>query len=631
MPLLQLKAITAGFGGDPLLENLNLSIHAGERLCLIGRNGTGKSTLMKLINGEFKADEGERQTRQQLRIARLEQEVPRKTSGSVFDIVALGLGEAGELLARYQHLSTQMMHDHSDGLLKQLEETQHQLEAKGGWQFQQQIDSVISRLKLPAESAFDSLSGGLKRRVLMAQALVQEPDLLLLDEPTNHLDIESINWLEELLLSLKTTLLFVSHDRRFLQKLATRIIELDRGQLTSWPGDYHTYLQQKEAALHAEEEENARFDKRLAQEEVWIRQGIKARRTRNEGRVRALEKMRKEFASRRKQMGKVEMQVQQADRSGKIVIEMHNVSYRYDDKSILNNASTTLMRGDKVGIIGPNGCGKTTLINLLLGKLQPQSGNIKLGTTLEIAYFDQLRAQLDEAKSVIENLANGSDMIEINGKPRHVISYLQDFLFSPQRARTPVKALSGGERNRLLLARLFSQPSNLLVMDEPTNDLDVETLELLEERLMDYQGTLLLVSHDRVFLDNVVTHTLVFEGDGKLNGYIGGYDDWLRQRPVQLDNSSTKKAPKNKKNQQKKAPPAAKAAEKPSYKAQMELKKLTQQIESLEQEQAKLHKIMADPEFYQQDPKQSDKSTAQLEQIESELEQAYARWETLEV
>ncbi|MDQ7016787.1 MAG: ATP-binding cassette domain-containing protein [Gammaproteobacteria bacterium] len=628
MPLLQLKSITAGFGGAPLLENLNLSIHAGERLCLIGRNGTGKSTLMKLISGEFKADEGERQTRQQLRIARLNQEVPTSTDGSVFDVVAEGLGEAGALLARYQHLSAQLMHDSGDALMKDLEETQHQLEAKGGWQFQQQIDSVISRLKLPAESAFDSLSGGLKRRVLMAQALVQEPDLLLLDEPTNHLDIESINWLEELLLGLKTTLLFVSHDRRFLQKLATRIIELDRGCLTSWPGDYHTYLEQKAAALHAEDEENARFDKKMAQEEVWIRQGIKARRTRNEGRVRALKKMREEFSSRRQKMGKVQMQVQQAERSGKIVIEMEQVSYRYADKAILNNASTTLMRGDKIGIIGPNGCGKTTLINLLLGKLKADSGSIKCGTNLEIAYFDQLRAQLDESKSVIENLAHGSEMIEINGQPRHVISYLQDFLFSPERARTPVKALSGGERNRLLLARLFAQPSNLLVMDEPTNDLDVETLELLEERLMDYQGTLLLVSHDRVFLDNVVTHTLVFEGNGSLNGYIGGYDDWLRQRPV-----TSAKPQKNKSQKKAKTAPVNvvnKAANKPSYKTQQELKQLTKQIETLEQEQAELHKIMTDPSFYQQEPQKSATSTERLEQIETELKSAYARWESLE-
>jgi len=625
MALITLRAVNLGFGGPALLEHVDLKIERGERLCLVGRNGTGKSTLMKLIAGEIKADEGEVVYQQGINITRLTQEVPRDLSGTIFDVVAEGLGEQGRLLAEFHHISHELAHDTSDKMMKRFEQVQHKLEACGGWEVDQKVTATLSRMQLDPEMEFSALSGGLKRRVLLARALVNKPDLLMLDEPTNHLDIEAIRWLEDFLLDFDGTLLFVTHDRALLKKLATRIIELDRGRLTSWPGNYETYLQRKQEALEAEATEHALFDKKLAQEEVWIRQGIKARRTRNEGRVRALEEMRRQHSDRRKKMGTVRMQLQGGESSGKLVVEADHISQAYDDKVIIRDFSTVILRGDKVGILGPNGAGKTTLLKALLGEEQPRSGTIKLGTRIEVAYFDQHRAVLDESKSVIDNLAQGSDKVTINGVERHIISYLQDFLFSPERARTPVKALSGGERNRLLLARLFTKPANLLVMDEPTNDLDVETLELLEELLLNYKGTLLLVSHDRAFINNVITSTLVFEGDGVINEYVGGYDDWLRQKTSQQPASAIHKnkpqASNNPKVEQKK---------KLSYKDQRELDTLPKKIEQLESEQSELMARLGDPDFYQKQGGEVAATNERLVALESELTECYQRWETLE-
>ncbi len=625
MALITLRNIQLGFGGPLLLENVDLTIDQGERVCLLGRNGSGKSTLMKVISQEIPPDDGEMVVSQGAGIARLEQEVPGMFAGTVFEVVADGLGELGALVKRYHEISAALEAGNDGDLLKQLERTQHELEAVDGWQTEQRVETVISRLSLNPDLGFEQLSGGLKRRVMLARALVQEPDLLLLDEPTNHLDIESIAWLEEFFQNYSGTLLFVTHDRVFMQKLATRIIELDRGQLTDWPGDYANFLRRKDEMLHAEDKANQRFDKKLAQEEVWIRQGIKARRTRNEGRVRALKQMRAERGRRREREGVVSMTMQGMERSGKLVVEVNNLSYAWEGIPIIKGLSTSIMRGDKVGIIGPNGSGKTTLLNLLLGRLEPQEGTVEQGSKLEIAYFDQLRGELKEQLSVQDNLADGSDKVEINGVTKHVISYLQDFLFTPDRVRQPVKSLSGGERNRLMLAKLFSRPFNVLVMDEPTNDLDMETLELLEELLLEYQGTLLLVSHDRAFLNNVVTSTLVFEGQGRVMEYIGGYDDWLRQRPqpaannkaVSKTNANREQTPKSKQN-------------KLSYKDQRELDGLPQRIEQLDSELTELHAAMSDTGFYQQDGATIAAANQRLEQLQQELEQAYARWELLE-
>ncbi len=624
MALITLRAVNLGFGGPALLEHLDLKIERGERLCLVGRNGTGKSTLMKLIAGEIKADEGEVVYQQGINITRLTQEVPRNLEGTVFDVVAAGLGEQGKLLAEFHHISHELAHDTSDQIMKRFEDVQHKLEACGGWEVDQKVTATLSRMQLDPEMEFSALSGGLKRRVLLARALVNKPDLLMLDEPTNHLDIEAIRWLEEFLLDFDGTLLFVTHDRALLRKLATRIIELDRGSLTSWPGNYETYLLRKQEALDAEATEHALFDKKLAQEEVWIRQGIKARRTRNEGRVRALEAMRHQHSQRRNKMGSVRMQLQGGENSGKLVVEAVHISQGYGDKIIIRDFSTVILRGDKIGILGPNGAGKSTLLKALLGEEAPKSGTIKLGTKIEVAYFDQHRAVLDESKSVIDNLAQGSDKVMINGVERHIISYLQDFLFSPERARTPVKALSGGERNRLLLARLFTKPANLLVMDEPTNDLDVETLELLEELLLDYKGTLLLVSHDRAFINNVITSTLVFEGDGAINEYVGGYDDWLRQKAEQQPVVAAKKN----KPQTSSNPTSGK--KKLSYKDQRELDALPKKIEALENEQRELMAKLGNPDFYQQQGNEVAKANDRLVQLEAELSTVYQRWEALE-
>jgi len=597
--LISLQDVTMGFGRPLLIEHANLQIERGERVCLLGRNGSGKSTLLKLINGDLVPDSGEIVRQKGLHTAYLSQEIPGELHGTVFDIVSDGFETTD--------------HGKSTRNLAQESKKLHQ------------VNKIISQMQLDAGTGFDTLSSGLKRRVLLAKGLVCDPDILLLDEPTNHLDVNSIRWLEEFLLRYGGTLLFVTHDRTFLRKLATRIIELDRGRLSSWACDYETFLVRKQAVLDAEESQQSVFDKKLAQEEIWIRQGIKARRTRNEGRVRALEDMRKARQERRQVMGTVRMQTQEAERSGALVIKAEDVTYSYDTKPVVSGFSAAIMRGDKIGIIGPNGAGKTTLLRLLLGELAPQQGSVRHGTRLNITYFDQLRAQLKEDKSIFDNIGDGNDVIVFNGKPRHVISYLQDFLFSPDRVRVPVNALSGGERNRLLLARLFARPSNVLVMDEPTNDLDLETLELLEELLLDYQGTLLLVSHDRTFLNNVVTSTFVFEGKGKVNEYIGGYDDWQRQSEGSKNDVTEKIPPKT--------APVRRQCERPrrlTFKEQRELEALPQRIEALEAEQQQLYQTMSDPLFFQKGKEEITKINDRASSLEGQLADAYQRWETLE-
>ncbi len=628
MSLIRLRNINVSFGGPVILEHISFSIDAGERLCLLGRNGTGKSTLLKVIAGEVKADSGDLEYKQNLKIAVLDQEPRGDLSGSIFDVVAIGLGDNAKYLQDYHHALHDFSENSNDQTIAELERAQDQVDIHNAWQLNQQVEEVLSRMQLDGDADYASLSGGMKRRVLLAKALVIKPDILLLDEPTNHLDLSAIQWLEEQLLSYRGALMFITHDRSFMRKLSTRIIELDRGSLTSYPGNYDTYLRRKEEALHAEEVSNAHFDKKLAQEEVWIRQGIKARRTRNEGRVRALEKMRLERNQRRNQIGKVAMNVASADRSGKLVSEAENVSFDYDGKPLITGLNTTILRGDKIGIIGPNGAGKTTLLRLLLGELKPTTGSIVIGTKLEVAYFDQFRAQLDDNASVIDNLSQGREFVEINGNRKHVIGYLQDFLFAPERARSPVSMLSGGERNRLLLARLFSKPSNILVLDEPTNDLDIETLELLEELVMEYKGTVLVVSHDREFVNNVVTSTLVFEGDAQVNEYVGGYDDWLQYRKASAksvndaanDNAASQSAGQSKANKAKKL----------SYKDQRELDALPAQIETFESEVALLHKLMASDTFYKQEKQEIKKLQDQLQHAESGLSHCYNRWQELE-
>jgi ATP-binding cassette subfamily F protein uup len=627
MALVSLQGVNVSFGGPLLLEGVDLSIDRGERVCLVGRNGTGKSTIMRLITGEVKPDGGKIVFQQGVKITLLTQEVPQALFGSVFDIVSSAFGEQGKLLAAYHHVSARLAHEHSEKLMTELEDVQHKFESAGGWQMQRRVETILSRLKLPEDVEFSELSGGLKRRVLLAKALAGEPDLLLLDEPTNHLDIDAIAWLEEFLLEFGGTLLFVTHDRMLLQKLATRIVDLDRGRLTSWPGSYQAYLELKQAALEAEAVENAKFDKKLAAEEVWIRQGVKARRTRNEGRVRALKELRRVRSERREVTGTARMQTQEAERTGKLVIEAAAVSLRYSGRPVISDFSTTIIRGDKVGIIGPNGSGKTTLLKILLGELKPHKGTVKHGTNLEVAYLDQHREQLDDEKTVQDNVAYGSDHVTINGNRRHVIGYLQDFLFAPARARSPVKVLSGGERNRLLLAKLFTKPSNVLVLDEPTNDLDIETLDLLEELLMDYPGTVLLVSHDRAFINNVVTSTLALEGEGRVNEYVGGYDDWMRQSRRKSDPAAVPAAAEEKKT----APaPQKEKPRKLTFKEQKELETLPKRIEEFEAEQHTVLAAMADPDFYRESGKKVTGYKARLEELEKELAEAYKRWDELE-
>jgi len=629
MSLLRLKDLSLAYGSAPLFEALELTIEKGERVCLLGRNGEGKSTLMKVIAGEVVPDHGEVQTGQGVVIARLDQEVPVEVTGSVFDIVADGLDALGDLIRQYHHVSAEVSAEPSEQNLERLARIQHKLEAAGAWALEQRVESVLSRLELDPDAAFDTLSGGRKRRVLLARALVRDPDLLLLDEPTNHLDIESIDWLESFLADWNGAVLFITHDRAFLRRLATRIVELDRGRLTDWPGDYDNYLRRRDERLNAEAKENARFDKKLSQEEAWIRQGIKARRTRNEGRARQLKAMRETFRERRKAQGTARVVLQEAERSGKLVVDAEDVNFGWEGCPVVRDFGTTILRGDRVGIIGPNGAGKTTLLNLLLGRLQPDSGRVRLGTNLEVAYFDQLREGLEMDESVRHNLGGGSDKVTINGQSRHVMSYLQDFLFTPERAHQPVRSLSGGERNRLLLAKLFTKPANLLVLDEPTNDLDMETLELLEEQLLGYEGTLLLVSHDRAFLDNVVTSCLVFEGDGKVGEYVGGYSDWLAQRPLPQEpvaEPAAKSAPVKKPAAASSAP----ATKKLSYKEKRELEGLPIRIEELEQTLEALQQQLADPALYRDNPDAVPQIKRQLEEAETELAAGYERWESLE-
>ncbi len=622
MALIKLESACLAYGHVPLLDKVDLQIDAGERVCLVGRNGAGKSTLMRVMEGVAELDEGGLWKKPDLRVGILAQEVPKLDELTVYDVVAGGLDHIGEVIAEYHHVLHEMETNFSDSINNKLARLQDEIDSNDGWNVEQRITTVITKLELPEDALMGSLSGGYKRRVMLARALVLDPELILLDEPTNHLDVEAIQWMEDFLLDFNGAVLFITHDRTFLRHLATRIVELDRGKITSWPGNYDTYIKNKEERAVIEEQQNALFDKKLAQEEVWIRQGIKARRTRNEGRVRALEQLRRERSARLNKVGNVNLQVESGESSGKIVIEAEGISKSFADKIIVKSLTTKIMRGDRIGILGPNGVGKSTLLKMLLGELEPDTGTVSLGTKLSVAYFDQQRAVLDPEKTVADNLNFGSDTITINGRSRHVMSYLQDFLFPPARVRSPVKSLSGGERNRLLLARLFIQPANLLVLDEPTNDLDVETLELLEELLCNYDGTLILVSHDRTFLDNVVTSTLAFEGDGQVNEYVGGYEDWLRQSR-QVNTSSTAKKTEKKETKSKKK------KTKLSYKDQFELDTLPQNIEKLEAEQEQLQNQIAEPDFYQQEKKDIDKVLTRLSELEKELETTDARWEEL--
>jgi len=623
MPLLTLDNLSLAYGHHLLLDNAHLQLERGERVCLVGRNGTGKSTLLRVIAGEAQPDAGAVRHDDGLRIAYLPQEMEGAPDHTVYETVATGLGAVAELLQAY-HAAARRMADSGQGMAE-MERLQHRLEAADGWLLEQRIEATLSRFGLDPDRRMESLSGGLRRRVLLARALVSDPDLLLLDEPTNHLDIAAIDWLERFLLDYSGTLLFITHDRAFLQRLATRIVELDRGHLTSWPGDYRRYLDRKAHALAVEAEQAARFDKKLAQEEAWIRQGIKARRTRNEGRVRALERLRAERAARRERQGKVQLALDRGERSGKRVVELEDAAAGYGDTPLFRHLTTTILRGDRVGIIGPNGVGKTTLLRLLLGEIPPLHGTVKLGTRLQVAYFDQQREVLDPEASVLDNLNHGRDHVTVGGRERHVVGYLQEFLFPPERIRSPVSTLSGGERNRLLLARLFTRPANLLVLDEPTNDLDVETLELLEERLLAYDGTLLLVSHDRAFLDNVVTSLLAFDAPGEVREYVGGYREWLQQRPDTTPSASGAEL-----SRPAAPPPRTAPRKKMGYKAQRELEALPAQIEKLEAELETLRSRLAAPDFYRRSGDEIAAANSELAQLEAQLESAYTRWERLE-
>ena len=636
MALLNLLNAYLGFGDFPLLDHTELHIEPIERVCLVGRNGAGKSTLMKVLAGEVQLDDGKLIFEKDIVVARLEQDPPRHIQETVFEYVAEGIVHLSDLLKQYHHISQQMLTDYSDELLAKLSQVQAQLEHNNGWQFENRIQDTLKLLELDPDKKLCELSGGWVRRAALARALVANPDILLLDEPTNHLDVEAITWLEDLLLNFKGSIIFISHDRSFIRKMATRIVDLDRGKLVSYPSNYDLYLETKAEDLRVEALQNELFDKKLAQEEVWIRQGIKARRTRNEGRVRALKKLREERRNRREVQGKAKIQLDTTARSGKIVFEIENASYEVEGKTLLKDFSATIQRGDKIALVGPNGCGKTTFIKLLLGELQPTSGTIRCGTKLDIAYFDQYRAELDLEKTVMDNVADGKQDIEVNGVKRHVLGYLQDFLFLPKRAMTPVKALSGGERNRLLLAKLLLKPNNLLILDEPTNDLDVETLELLEELLADYQGTLLIVSHDRQFIDNTVEECFFFEGNGVLNQYIGGYFD-AKQQQENYHASQASQLQNQKKNELLAAEPAKQ--EKPkaeakkvklSYKEQRELEALPAQMEALEAEIESLQTEISSADFFSKEVAYTQEKLQALANKEAELEQAFERWEVLE-
>ena len=621
MALLSLQDATLAFGGPPLLDRATMTVDRGERVALLGRNGAGKSTVLKLLDGTLPLASGELVSQNGISVARLDQEVPEGISGTLFDVVAAGLGATGRLLAQYHDASHRVQIDATDAAMRELGRLHEALDRANAWQVHSRVETALQHLDLDPDAVFANASGGRKRQTLLARALVSEPDVLLLDEPTNHLDVSAVEWIESYVIEQGITLVFVTHDRAFLQRVATRIVDLDRGKLVDWGTGYDAYLEKKEAALANEEREWALFDKKLAQEEVWIRTGIQARRTRNEGRVRALESLRLERAARRDRVGQVNLRADEAERSGRLVVEAKNLSLAFGERVIVKDFTTTITRGSRIGLIGPNGCGKTSLIRLLLGQLVPDSGSVRLGTNLEIAYFDQLREQLDPDRTVIENIGAGAEFIEIGNARKHVMGYLQDFLFSPERARTPVRVLSGGERNRLLLARLFTRAFNLLVLDEPTNDLDIETLELLETMLLDFKGTLLLVSHDRAFLDNVVTSTLVFEGDGIVSEYVGGYSDRLRQRPRVVDAAPPKAAPV--------VAPAPKRAAKRSQKEKLELAGLPDRIELVERERDELFGKLADRTFLR-DGAAVAAAKKRLDAVAAELTALTARWEALE-
>ena len=625
MALLGLQDVSIAFGGPPVLDHAAFSIERGERVCLLGRNGTGKSTVMKQLDGTIMPDTGEVVRQTGVSVARLEQEIPTDLVGTIFDVVAAGLGDTGSLLTRYHAASQRVANGGGASAMRELDRLHHALDSANAWQVQTRVETVLFHLGLDGDAQFADASGGRKRQTLLARALVAEPDVLLLDEPTNHLDVDAVEWMEDFLVDRGVTLVLVTHDRAFLRRVATRIVELDRGQLVDWGADYDTYLQRKEAALAAEAREWEEFDKKLAKEEVWIRTGIQARRTRNEGRVRSLEALRRERGARRERTGTAKLQSQDAERSGRLVVDARGVSFARGDRVIIRDFTTTIMRGDRIGLIGPNGSGKTTLLRLLLGQLAPDTGTIRIGTGLEIAYFDQMREQLDPDRSVFDSVADGAEFVEIGAARKHVLGYLQDFLFSPDRSRAPVRALSGGERNRLLLARLFTRPFNLLVLDEPTNDLDIETLDLLEELLLDFGGTLLVVSHDRAFLDNVVTSTLVFEGNGRVGEYAGGYTDWLRQRRVRDTAKSTTSAPRRAA-----APiPATARKRRLTYKETSELASLPDEIDMREQERERIYASIADPDFLRDGAAVVEAKT-RLEAIDTELAAMMERWEELE-
>jgi ATP-binding cassette subfamily F protein uup len=630
MALVTLRDVSVGYGGEPVLEGIDLQIEPGERISLVGRNGSGKSTLLKLLTCRIIPEGGEVSRMVGLRVTSLDQGVPQDLRGSVYDTVANGLGDVGTALAQYHQVARRSELHPDPSHLDELHALQHVLEANSAWSMHQEIVTVLSKMSLPGDALFEDLSAGMKRRVLLARALVSRPDLLLLDEPTNHLDLQAILWLEEFLLNYGGTLLFVTHDRAFLGRLSTRILEIDRGHLRSWLCDYGTFVERRAGLLEAQDHESQVFDKRMRQEEEWAKQGVKGRRARNEGRRRALEEMREQRRARKEVVGTAKLQLQGAPPSGRLVIQTKDACFAYGRHMIIDRFTTRIMRGDKIGIIGPNGSGKSTLLKVLLGELTPQQGEVRQGTRLEIAYFDQLHAELDETLTVQQNVAGNQQMITVNGRSRHVLGYLEDFLFSSQRARSPISALSGGERNRLLLAKLMTKPSNLLVLDEPTNDLDAETLELLEDLLVEYPGTVLMVSHDRAFLNNVVTSVLVLEGDGKIGEYVGGYDDWLRQ-----EQARKAPLPENEKIALKKKDGAPRegsssARKKLSFKEQRELEALPAQIEKLEDQQREVHEVMAGAGFYKKPADEIGRLNGDLERVRQELAKALERWEELE-
>ena len=632
MDLIRISKAQLAFGTHALLNNADAVIESGERVCIVGRNGAGKSTLLKVLDGQVILDDGEINQLGGLKISRLEQDPPKGASGTVFDYVAQGMPEIANLLIDYHHVSNELQTECTDQLLNKLERLSNKLEAADGWRFDSRIQLVLTKLELSPDAKLESLSGGWLRKVALARALVSEPDLLLLDEPTNHLDMTSVMWLEQFLKDFKGGIVFISHDRAFIRAIATRILDLDRGKLISYPGDYATYLEQKAHDLKVEESQNALFDKRLAEEEAWIRQGVKARRTRNEGRVRELKQLRNERKQRVDQVGKTDFNIETADRSGKLVFEAKHLSHAFKEKTIVSDFSTLVMRGDRIGLVGPNGVGKTTLLKLMFGDLAPDSGETKQGVNLEFAYFDQYREKLDEEATVQDNVAEGKQEVMMGGRSRHVLGYLQDFLFPPARARTPVKALSGGEKNRLLLAKLFLKPSNILVLDEPTNDLDIETLELLEDIINQYQGTVIIVSHDREFIDNTCSSVWAFEGNGKVTDIVGGYSDYeayvsyLAEQEKQTVKLSVKKV-------EKQPTPVAKPAAKTnklSYKLKLELEQLPNKMEQLEADVEAQQNVVGDPDFFKQDSDITTKALNHLAQLESDLEAAFERWEELE-